>query len=77
MRRLRRAARTRCYREAVVKTPRYTDGHKYPTGYRKAASTDVRLTFRRERERIKTATEQAAKDESERQEKVRAMKGRK
>lgn len=51
-----------------MKTPRYTDSHKYPTGYRKAAATDVRLTFRRERERLKAQAEQVAKDEAERQE---------
>ena len=56
-----------------MKTPRYTDGHKYPQGYRKAAATDVRLTFRRARERLKAAAEQVAKDEAERQEKVRRM----
>lgn len=56
-----------------MKTPRYTDGHKYPQGYRKAAATDVRLTFRRERERLKAAAEQAAKDEVERQAKVRRL----
>ena len=57
-----------------MKTPRYTDQHKYPQGYRKAAATDVRLTFRRERERIKALAEQAAKDSAEAEAKVRTMK---
>ena len=60
-----------------MKTPRYTDGHKYPTGYRKAASTDVRLTFRRAREKLKADAEQAAKDAAEAEAKVRQMRGRK
>lgn len=57
-----------------MKTPRYTDIHKYANGYRKAAATDVRLTFRRERERLKVEAEQAARDASEVQEKVRRMR---
>ena len=56
-----------------MRAPKFTDGHKYPNGYRKAAATDVRLTFRRERERLKAAAEQAAKDEVERQAKVRRL----
>lgn len=60
-----------------MKTVRYTDSHKYPNGYRKAAATDVRATFRRIRERLKAEAEQAAKDAAEVQEKVRKMGGRK
>ena len=56
-----------------MKAPRYTDAHKYPNGYRKAAATDVRSTFRRERERIKAAAEQAAKDAQEVAAKVRRL----
>ena len=56
-----------------MKSPRYTDAHKYPNGYRKAASTDVRATFRRERERLKAAAEQAAKDAEEVAAKVRRL----
>ena len=55
-----------------MKTPRYTD-LRYQNGYVKAANTDVSKTFRRERERIKAAAEQAAKDDQERAEKVRAL----
>ena len=55
-----------------MKTPRFTDGHKYPNGYRKAAATDVRLTFRRERERLKAAAEQASRDQAEQEAKDRA-----
>ena len=57
-----------------MKAPRWTDAHKYPQGYRKAANTDVAATFRRVRERIKAQAEQAAKDEAERAEKLRPMK---
>ena len=56
-----------------MKTPRFTDSARYPTCYRKAAATDIRLTFRRMRERLKAEAEQSARDESERQEKVRRM----
>ena len=59
-----------------MKTPRYCDG-RYTTGYRKAANTDVRATFRRIRERLKAEAEQAAKDAAEAEAKVRTMKGRK
>ena len=57
-----------------MKSPRYTDAHKYPTGYRKAASTDVRATFRRIRERLKAEAEQAAKDAAEREAKTVQMR---
>ncbi len=57
-----------------MKAPKFTDAHKYPNGYRKAASTDVRLTFRRERERLKAAAEQAARDQAEQEAKVRTMR---
>ena len=60
----------------MAKTPRYTD-LRYPHGYVRAANTDVSKTFRRVRERLKAEAEQLAKDETERAEKVRAMKGRK
>lgn len=60
-----------------MKPPRYTDAHKYPTGYRKAASSDVRATFRRVRERLKAEAEAAAKNAAEVEAKVRKMAGRK
>ena len=55
-----------------MKSPRYCDG-RYEHGYTRAASTDVRKTFRRERERLKLEAEAAAKDEAERLAKVRRM----
>ena len=59
-----------------MKTPKYCDG-RYQTPYRRAANTDVALTFRRIRAELAKAAEQAAKDEAERAEKVRKMAGRK
>ena len=56
-----------------MKSPRYTDQHKYPNGYRKAANTDVAATFRRVRLEQQRAAEQAAKDSAEAQAKVRKM----
>ena len=53
--------------------PKFTDAARYPNGYRDSKHTNVAATFRRERERLKAAAEQAAKDEAERQEKVRRM----
>jgi hypothetical protein len=32
-----------------VKTPRYTDQHRYPTGYRRSVDTNVAETFERAR----------------------------
>lgn len=32
-----------------MKTPRFTDQHRYPTPYRPSSSTDIRKTFRRAR----------------------------
>ena len=55
-----------------MKTPRYCDG-RYENGYTRAAATDVRKTFRRIRAEQAKAAEQAAKDEQERQAKVRRM----
>lgn len=43
-----------------MKTPRYTDSHKYPHGYKKAAETNVEATFRREREKLKANAAEAA-----------------
>ena len=57
----------------MSKTPRYSDG-RYPHGYRKAANTDVRATFRRIRERLKAEAEQAAKDAAEREAKTVQMR---
>ena len=60
-----------------MKQPKYTDAHKYPNAYRKSTATDIRLTFRRERERLKAAAEQAARDQAEAEAKVRSLKARK
>ena len=57
----------------MSKTPRYSDG-RYPHGYRKAANTDVRVTWRKERERLKAAAEQAAKDAAEAEAKTVQMR---
>ena len=59
-----------------MKQPKYCD-NRYPFGYTRAAATDVRKTFRRERERLKQEAEAAAKEEAERAEKVRKIAGRK
>ena len=56
-----------------MKSPKYTDAHKYPNAYRKSTATDIRLTFRRERERLKAEAEQAAKDAQEVAAKVRRL----
>ena len=34
-----------------MKPPRYTDTHRFPNGYRKAAETDITLTFQRARQK--------------------------
>ena len=45
-----------------MKTPRYTDSHKYPHGYRKSTNTDIEATFRRiKQENAKNLAEQAVK----------------
>lgn len=45
-----------------MKPPRYTDQHRYPHGYKKAAETNVELTFKRVRqEQAKNAEERQAK----------------
>ena len=46
-----------------MKTPRFTDTHKFPVPYKPAASTDITATFRR----VKA---QQAKDAAEREQKV-------
>ena len=45
-----------------MKTPRYTDQHRYPNGYRRSAETNVEATFKRIRaEQSKNAKEVQAK----------------
>ena len=34
----------------MILTPRYTDSHKYPHGYRVACDTDISKTFERARQ---------------------------
>lgn len=60
------------YGVRMAKIPRYTD-NRYPNGYVRAASTDIGKTFRRVRAELKAKAEQEAKDDAERQEKVRRM----
>lgn len=48
-----------------MKTIRYTDQHRYPHGYRKAAETDIQATFKRARQQhAKNAQEVASKVKS-------------
>ena len=56
-----------------MKPIRYTDGHKYPNGYRKEAETDIGRTFARVRAEQRKAAEESAMNEQERQAKVRRM----
>jgi len=58
----------------MTKAVRYTDTTRYPNGYRKSAETNIQLTFRRVREKLKIEAEQAARDEAERNEKLRPMR---
>ena len=41
-----------------MKPPKYTDSHKYPNGYRKAAETDISKTFARIKSQLKTNQEE-------------------
>ncbi len=60
-----------------MRAPKFTDAHRYANGYRDSKRTDIRLTFRRERERLKAAAEQAERDRAEAEAKVRKIAGRK
>ena len=40
-----------------MKTPRYTDAHKYPNGYDKPENTDIRKRFERIRREQKKQAE--------------------
>lgn len=53
-----------------MKTPRYTDEHKYPHGYASSAATDIRRTFARVRAEQRKAQEEQVK-------KVTPLKARK
>lgn len=53
-----------------MKTPRYTDNHRYPNGYRKAAETNVEATFKR-------ARQEQARNQEEVAVKVQPIKARK
>ena len=57
-----------------MKQPKYTDQHKYPSGYTRSGHTDVAKTFRRIRLEQQRLAEQAAKDQAEAEAKVRTMK---
>lgn len=50
-----------------MKEPKYTDLHKYPNGYKKSTHTDIKRTFNRIRA-------EQAKNEAEKDEKVRELK---
>ena len=50
-----------------MKTPRFTDAHKYPHGYRSSARTNIRATFIRARAALN-------KDAEERAQKVQPMR---
>ena len=50
-----------------MKTPRYTDMHRFPHGYRKSTSTDIEITFRR-------VKQEQAKNVAERERKVQPLK---
>ena len=43
-----------------MKTPRYTDNHRFPHGYKKAAETNVEATFKRVRAELQRNQEEAA-----------------
>ena len=50
-----------------MKKPRYTDTHRYPNGYKKAAETNVKETFNRVRL-------ERTRNEAEQEDKVRELK---
>lgn len=41
-----------------MRTPRYTDMHRYANGYRKSTNTDVAATFRRVRAEMQKDAEE-------------------
>ena len=41
-----------------MRTPKWTDAHRYPNGYVRAQHTDIKRTFRRARDAIKVAEEE-------------------
>jgi len=57
-----------------MKPPRFTDMHRWPNGYRRAAETDISKTFARVRVEQKKAAEQAALDAAELDAKLRPMR---
>lgn len=56
-----------------MKTPRYSDT-RYPHGYRSAAATDVKATFRRIRAELKAKADQDVANAAEAQVKVQPLK---
>lgn len=44
-----------------MKTPRFTDLHRYPRGWRKAVDTNIAETFERIRRELQANAEEAAK----------------
>ena len=56
-----------------MKTPRYTDSHRDPHGYRTPAQTDIRKTFARVRAEQKAAAEATAQNEAEAASKTRTL----
>ena len=53
-----------------MKPIRYTDQHRYPNGYRKAAETNVEATFKRARQEQKAKAAQQAANQAEAQSKT-------
>ena len=44
-----------------MKTPRYTDAHRWPHGYRKSDDTNIAETFQRVRQQQEAAAREAEK----------------
>ena len=57
-----------------MKTPKFTDAHRFSTPYANSKSTDVRKTFNRIRKQLKEAAELQQAADQEAQVKVRRLK---
>jgi hypothetical protein len=62
---------------ADMKTPKFTDAHRYPHGYVKSEATDIRATFRRVQRQLADQERREREAEEERKIKVTQMVGRK
>lgn len=56
-----------------MKTPRYTDSHKYPHGYVGSASTNVAATMKRKQRELDAEAAKRTADQAEVAEKVRTL----